>query len=102
MSEWHKVADAGELEDGVLFAAEISGHEICIGMICGRVFAVQNECSHEEFPLNDGDFLGCELRCRYHGARFDPFSGEVRSLPAAIGIETYPVEVRDDGVYVEV
>ena len=102
MAEWHKVADPGDLEDGILFAVDIEGHEICIGMVCGKILAVQNECSHEDFPLNDGDFLGCELRCRYHGARFNPFTGEVKSLPAVLGIQTYPVEEREDGVYVQV
>jgi 3-phenylpropionate/trans-cinnamate dioxygenase ferredoxin subunit len=100
IGNWHKIADPGEIEDGMIFAIEIAGEEICIGRLCGRLFALENMCSHEEFPLNDGDLLDtCELRCRYHGARFNPFTGEALSLPALSGVKPFKIEEREDGVY---
>ena len=40
--------------------------------------------------------------CVHHGARFDACTGKNRGLPAVRPVRSYPVEVREDGVYVEV
>jgi thiamine pyrophosphate-dependent acetolactate synthase large subunit-like protein len=45
---------------------------------------------------------GCWLRCPWHGWDFDPLTGKPPGGHEDTGQETYPVEVRDDGVYVQV
>ncbi len=101
MAEWIKVLSPGEIEDGEMIAVDAGSLELCVGRINGSFFAVHNECSHEEYPLSDGEITeeGC-IRCRYHGAKFDPFTGDAKGMPAVIGVESLHVEERPDGVYV--
>ncbi|GKT31348.1 Rieske 2Fe-2S domain-containing protein, partial [Aduncisulcus paluster] len=40
-----------------------------------------------------------KIRCPWHGFDFDPFTGEAAGGPD-FDVRTYPVEVREDGVYV--
>jgi len=40
--------------------------------------------------------------CMYHGARFDACTGARKALPAIRPVRSYPAEVRDGDIYVDV
>ncbi|CAN0583309.1 unnamed protein product, partial [Laminaria digitata] len=70
----------------------------------GTIAALDNACPHQGGPLGEGsiecDEQGdCYLRCPWHGWDYHPTTGKP---PGGFddGIDTYPVEIRDDGVYV--
>ncbi|MEI7760112.1 MAG: Rieske 2Fe-2S domain-containing protein [Thermoleophilia bacterium] len=68
----------------------------------GKLFAIEDRCTHDEGPLCEGEF-DCGERvviCPRHGARFDIETGRALTLPAYIDVATFPVWVRDDGVIV--
>jgi 3-phenylpropionate/trans-cinnamate dioxygenase ferredoxin subunit len=65
-------------------------------------FALQDVCSHAEVPLSEGEVEDCTVECWLHGSRFDLRTGKPTGLPATEPVATFPVEVRDDGVYVDV
>jgi nitrite reductase/ring-hydroxylating ferredoxin subunit len=44
----------------------------------------------------------CAVECPYHGSFFDIKTGHVLPLPASKPLETYPVKIVDDEVFVEV
>jgi 3-phenylpropionate/trans-cinnamate dioxygenase ferredoxin subunit len=44
----------------------------------------------------------CTIECWLHGSRFDLRTGKPTTFPATEAIATFAVEVRDDGVYVDV
>ncbi len=101
MAKWIKILEPNELLADSLLHVDVQDHDLCIGMIDGKPFAVENTCSHQEYPLHDGRITEDGLlKCRYHGAKFNPFSGEARAMPATYPLYTYPVEFRLDGVYV--
>ncbi len=105
---WHRAATPGELADGRVKTVAIT-HEGRVTQVClthhkGTFAALQNACPHQGGPLGEGsiecdDKGDCYLRCPWHGWDFHPTSGKP---PGGYddGLETYPVEVRDDGVYV--
>lgn len=100
MADWIKVMEPAQLNHGDMVVVELDRDDVLIGCVFGRVFAVQNECTHEELPLDDGSITGDgALRCQHHGAKFDPFTGKPLCFPAVVPLKTYPVEVRSDGVY---
>ncbi len=66
-----------------------------------EVFAVQDVCSHANVPLSEGEVEDCTVECWLHGSRFDLRTGKPTGLPATEPVATFPVEVRDDGVYVD-
>jgi 3-phenylpropionate/trans-cinnamate dioxygenase ferredoxin subunit len=74
---------------------------IVLANVDGSVYAVRDQCSHEDLPLSDGELEGDVLVCSYHGARFDVTSGAARGLPAVKPLKAFPVEIRDDGIYVQ-
>ena len=69
---------------------------------CGDRFgALENHCPHQGGPLGEGSIEKGMLRCPWHGYDYDPITGRppegFTDAP-----EAFPVEVRTDGIYVEV
>ena len=68
----------------------------------GELFAIEDQCTHDEGPLCEGEF-DCVERvaiCPRHGARFDITTGRALTLPAYIDVAAFPARVRDDGMVV--
>jgi thiamine pyrophosphate-dependent acetolactate synthase large subunit-like protein len=65
----------------------------------GTYAALDNKCPHQGGPLGEGSIEKGWLRCPWHGWDFHPTNGKP---PGGFddGVTTYPVDVRDDGVYV--
>ena len=67
-----------------------------------EVFAVENVCSHAAVALSEGEVEDCTVECWLHGSRFDLRTGKPIGPPATQPVSTFPVEVRADGVYVDI
>lgn len=99
----HDVCGVDALDEAVPYQVTLDGVEVVL-VRCGTdLFCVENNCSHEEYPLSDGevDPLTCEIECARHGSMFDLATGEPRSLPATRAVRTYAVAVRDGRVEVD-
>jgi len=70
----------------------------------GRLYALEDRCSHDDGPLCEGDWDEdlCRVICPRHGSAFDLTTGRPLSLPAYEPVATYPVTVEDGVVRVEV
>lgn len=68
----------------------------------GQIHALEDCCSHEEFPLSAGEVAGGEITCTLHGARFDVATGEVRALPAIMPVRRFDVRIDGDEIQVDV
>jgi 3-phenylpropionate/trans-cinnamate dioxygenase ferredoxin subunit len=101
MSRWVRVASAGECPVGELTGVNVDGVPIVLANVAGKVCALHDQCSHEEYPLSDGDLEGGDVVCIYHGARFDACTGARKALPAIRPVRSYPAEVRDGDIYVD-
>jgi 3-phenylpropionate/trans-cinnamate dioxygenase ferredoxin subunit len=99
---WVKVAALGECPAGKLLGVTADGVQVVLANVDGTVCALQDQCSHEQYPLSDGELEDGDLVCIYHGARFDACTGARKSLPAVRPVQSYPVEVRDGDIYVNV
>lgn len=66
-----------------------------------EVFALQDLCSHAAVALSEGEVEDCTIECWLHGSRFDLRTGKPSGFPATEPVATFPVEVRDDGVYID-
>lgn len=64
----------------------------------GNLYALDNRCPHMGFPLHRGTVHEGVLTCWWHHARFDLTSGCTFDLWAD-DASTYPVEVRDEEVW---
>ena len=70
----------------------------------GKLYALEDRCSHDDGPLCEGDFDAEEgvAVCPRHGARIEICTGRPLSLPAVLPVETFPVRVEDGLVRVTI
>jgi len=105
-SVWYKLAEPGDMQEGEVRAAQAGSKSIALTHFEGRYGALDNACPHQGGPLGEGSIEcagegDCWLRCPWHGWDFHPLTGK---SPGGFddGVPTYPVEERDDGIYVQV
>ena len=99
---WHKVLESPEdLPEGRVTTVTCEHKNICLTHHKGKFSGLDNRCPHQGGPLGEGSIENGLLRCPWHGWDFDPHTGQ---SPGGHddSIITFPVEVRNDGVYVGV
>ena len=99
-----EVAPLEELGPGSMRLIAAGSQRIGVFNCGGRLYAIEDRCSHDDGPLCQGDWEPdtCIVVCPRHGARFDIETGIPRTLPAFLPVATFPVSVRDGVVFVEV
>jgi pyruvate oxidase len=102
---WHHVADVDELPEGRVKTVTAGTLSMALTHIDGEFIAMDNRCPHQGGPLGEGSIeIGndgqCWLRCPWHGWDFDPKTGLPPGGHEDTGQTMYPVEVREDGIYV--
>ncbi|MFK7829864.1 MAG: thiamine pyrophosphate-binding protein [Congregibacter sp.] len=105
--EWFKVAEANELASDRVKSVTAGTRNICLVHFKGQYAAMDNHCPHQGGPLGEGSIEvgaddACWLRCPWHGWDFDPLTGKPPGGHEDSGQEMFPVETRDDGVFVGV
>ncbi|MEP6691551.1 MAG: Rieske 2Fe-2S domain-containing protein [Gemmatimonadaceae bacterium] len=103
VERWEPVATAGDLAEGELKAVETpSGARVCLVNQRGVIYAVANNCTHQDFPMSEGVLLPregrCVIECAWHGAQFDCASGAVLKHPAEDPIATFDVKTENGRV----
>jgi ferredoxin-NADP reductase/nitrite reductase/ring-hydroxylating ferredoxin subunit len=94
LSEYQKVANIKDLQEGSLLRVEPDGKPIVLAMASGKVYAMDAVCSHEGGPLEDGKLEGYELTCPWHYAVFDVRNAKVSEKTVwATDLTSYPVQV---------
>ncbi|MFD8422496.1 bifunctional 3-phenylpropionate/cinnamic acid dioxygenase ferredoxin subunit [Streptomyces sp. NPDC059466] len=63
----------------------------------GRLYAVDDTCTHQDASLSEGWLEGCLVECPLHAASFDLRTGQPTCLPARRPVRTHRVTV-DDGI----
>jgi len=102
MSEFRTVARLEEIPAGTMLQVELDGNKIVLAHVGDRMFALHDECTHEEFPLSSGELVGAQVTCILHGARFDLETGTPRALPAVRPVRTYEARVEGEDVQVRI
>src|SRR5215210_5090694 len=98
-NDWHRVDPVDVPADGRVRSVVVDGRTVALAR-CGLTLgALDNRCPHQGGPLGEGSIENGWLRCPWHGYDFDPLTGRSpEGLDDAVA--TFPVEARDDGVYV--
>jgi 3-phenylpropionate/trans-cinnamate dioxygenase ferredoxin subunit len=97
-----ELSELSELPDGSVLAVKAEGHSICLANCEGEVYAFQDNCTHRDFPLSQGELDGCAVTCDWHGAMFDVRTGRALCLPAVKPIRTYACRVEEGAILVDV
>jgi 3-phenylpropionate/trans-cinnamate dioxygenase ferredoxin subunit len=100
MSDFIKVAETSDIPAGRLKVVVVNNRRIALCNVDGQFFAIDDLCTHDGGPLDQGELDGHVIECPRHGARFDVRTGKVLALPAVKALNTYPVEVEGNEIRV--
>jgi 3-phenylpropionate/trans-cinnamate dioxygenase ferredoxin component len=96
----HRVCAFSELPVGGV--KRIGEPPIAVFNVEGKLFAISDICTHAEASLSEGMVEGETVHCPLHGATFDLCTGEALTPPAFEPVQTFPVVVQENEIYVEV
>ena len=100
-TQWFRVADLDDLTEGRVKTV-VAGHKsLALTHYNNQYGALDNRCPHQGGPLGEGSIENGLLRCPWHGWDYCPLTGQPPgNLAVDDALETFPVEVRTDGIYV--
>jgi 3-phenylpropionate/trans-cinnamate dioxygenase ferredoxin subunit len=96
------IAKVSSTPPGTISVHDAGGVRIALCNVNGRFYAIDDVCTHDGAPLDQGELEGDLVECARHGAKFDVTSGRAVVLPAIRPVKTYPVQVVGDDVQVDV
>ncbi len=96
-----KAANVTDVKSDTPLCVELQGKKIALFNIMGKMYAIDNTCSHAGGPLCEGKLDGSVVECPWHGSKFEVTTGEVKAGPARTPQATYEVRVVDNSVEVK-
>ncbi|MHC5003398.1 MAG: Rieske (2Fe-2S) protein [Planctomycetota bacterium] len=102
MGEFVKVARLSEIPEQSARCVEVGGRRIGLFNLGGRIYAVDDTCTHADASLSDGPIAGDEVVCPLHAATFNILTGEATGPPATEDLDTFPVRVTGDEIEIEI
>ena len=73
---------------------------VAVFNVDGALYAVADQCTHQDARLSDGFLDGRAVECPLHASLFDLRTGEPSGPPATRAVRTYAVSVDDGEVVV--
>ena len=101
MAETEAVARAATIEPGTTQRIVVKDVAILLCNVGGTLYAIEDVCTHDGAPLDQGALDGRRITCPRHGAVFDVISGAVLALPAVLPVRTFVVNVTGEDVFIE-
>lgn len=101
MTHFVDVCALEDIPNGKHRAFIIEGISILIFRINTEVHALENRCTHLDFPLEGGRQVGSTITCRKHGARFDIHTGKAVVGPAVDPLRRFEVRVHHGRIEVQ-
>lgn len=96
-----RVAKVSEIAPGSTRRVLIDSLEILLCNVDGKIYAIEDVCTHDGGPLDQGELEGESVVCPRHGATFDVRTGDALTLPAVVPLMTFEVSVEGDDVFVD-
>lgn len=100
MGEYIAVAMADELKLAQMKRVLVGGKRLLLCNSQGKLYCVDEMCSHEDYSL----YLGCikdgKIKCSLHGSYFDLTTGQATCEPADEAIRTYSLKIEAGQVWV--
>jgi 3-phenylpropionate/trans-cinnamate dioxygenase ferredoxin component len=91
-SVWIDVGAAGDVAPGDHRAVVADGWTVVVYNVQGTLYALEDRCTHDDNPIEDGVVEGLEVICPRHGARFCLKTGAALTPPAYEPVKTFAVE----------
>jgi nitrite reductase/ring-hydroxylating ferredoxin subunit len=99
VSTWVRAMAAAGIPPGGARSFAHEDKRIAVFRTPGGVFACDNRCPHQGYALVRGDVRDGVLTCAWHNWKFELGTGTCRF--GGEGVRTYPVQVRDGQVWLD-
>src|SRR5213592_857754 len=100
-SNFVRVAELKDVPEGTPKAVRVEGRSIALFQHQGNIYATDNQCPHMGYPLTRGRVRNGVLTCDWHGWSYDMRGGGCFT-GGCDDLDTFPVEVRDSAIYIDV
>ena len=101
MMAWKKIAEKNEIAAGKGKAFKIEDKQIAIFNQDG-FHAIDDLCVHQDGSLAPGKLDGDIVECPLHFWHYNIKTGELKDYIKDVKLQTYDVQVKDDGIYVDI
>lgn len=95
------VVAESEVLEGHAKCVSAGGRPLALFRLGGKVYCLDNRCTHVGGPLCEGTLDGSIVRCPWHGSRFDVQTGQVVGPPARTAVRSYSVLIEGGRVLVD-
>jgi len=97
---YRQVCKASDVARGTVKAVDLEGVAVLVVNVDGDFYAVANQCGDSPLPLQFSTLEGAELRCSWHGCRYDVRTGQRLDGPERLAV--FPVAVESGEVRVAI
>lgn len=102
MGEYAKIAETRDVPKNQMQVFNVKEREILLVNLDGEFYALDNRCPHMGYPLFFGSLEGDTLICGFHSAKFNVRTGESAGAVTSERLTTFPVNVKNSSVFVEI
>lgn len=96
--EYIDVAAVTDILPGNTLKITTATGDILLANVAGKLYAVDDTCTHEDSSLSLGCLRGELVSCTLHGSRFNVRTGQPMEEPATKSLNRYSVRVRNDRI----
>ena len=98
---WKKIAEKNEIASGKGKAFKIDEKQIAIFNQDGY-HALDDLCVHQDGSIAGGKLDGDIIECPLHFWHYNIKTGALKDYIKDVKLQTYSVQVKDDGIYVDI
>ncbi len=103
MSDWIDACAADDIEEEDVIRFDHGDQTYAIYRSPDdEYFCTDGLCSHEHAHLADGLVMDYVIECPKHNGQFDYRNGEAKRAPVCVNLNTYPVKVENDRVFIRI
>jgi MocE subfamily Rieske [2Fe-2S] domain protein len=100
---WIEVCPLEELQEADVLRFDYQDKTYAIyRLMKDDLYATDGICTHGHTHLAEGLVIGDQIECAKHNGRFGIPDGSVKRPPVCVGLKTYPVEIRDNKIFLNI
>lgn len=97
---WQKIAEVGQIPSGKAREFTVNGKRIAVFNQDGY-HGLDALCVHQDGSIAPGKLDGDIVECPLHFWHYNIKTGELMDYLKGVKLQTYKVEARDDGIYID-
>jgi nitrite reductase/ring-hydroxylating ferredoxin subunit len=99
---WECLAKRDQVNPDASLTIESGQNGVGLYEVDDHLYALEDVCPHGAALLSRGFLWKGMVKCPLHGAVWDIKTGKCLQGPAERDLETYPVQLRGDDVYIQI